>query len=158
MSFALSKWIFACLANTIIGSLSFIKPFEKDEKKKWRDITQELITYPISMTGGVGGQVALAATQSLLGMQSYGYRLSIIENTLTKGVSLGTKINAVADGRKDVGELAEPVAEITAIMLGLPLQFVRTPFNLIDIARDEMSLELEDIMNRRPKNQRNKNW
>lgn len=157
MSFALSKWIFACLANAIIGSLSFIKPFEKDEKKKWRDITQELITYPISMTGGVGGQVALASTQALLGMQSYGYRLSIIENTLTKGVSLGTKINAVAQGKKDVDELAEPVAEITAIMLGLPLQFVRTPANLLNIAFDDMNFELEDIMNRRKKSERNRN-
>lgn len=157
MSFALSKWIFACLANTIIGSLSFIKPFEKDEKKKWRDITQELITYPISMTGGVGGQVALASTQALLGMQSYGYRLSIIENTLTKGVSLGTKINTVAQGKKDVDELAEPVAEITAIMLGLPLQFVRTPANLLNIAFDDMNFELEDIMNRRKKSERNRN-
>lgn len=156
MSFALSKWLFACLANTIIGSLSFIKPFEKDEKKKWRDITQELITYPIAMTGGVGGQVALASTQALLGMQSYGYRLSIIENTLTKGVSLGTKINAVAQGKKDIDELAEPVAEITAIMLGLPLQFVRTPANLLNIAFDDMSFELEDIMNRRRKSERNK--
>ena len=156
MSFALSKWLFACLANTIIGSLSFIKPFEKDEKKKWRDITQELITYPISMTGGVGGQVALASTQALLGMQSYGYRLSIIENTLTKGVSLGTKINAVAQGKKDIDELAEPVAEITAIMLGLPLQFVRTPANLLNIAFDDMNFELEDIMNRRRKSERNK--
>lgn len=157
MSFALSKWLFACLANTIIGSLSFIKPFEKDEKKKWRDITQELITYPIAMTGGVGGQVALASTQALLGMQSYGYRLSIIENTLTKGVSLGTKINAVAQGKKDVDELAEPVAEITAIMLGLPLQFVRTPANLLNIAFDDMNFELEDIMNRRKKSERNRN-
>ena len=157
MSFALSKWLFACLANTIIGSLSFIKPFEKDEKKKWRDITQELITYPIAMTGGVGGQVALAGTQALLGMQSYGYRLSIIENTLTKGVSLGTKINAVAEGKKDIDELAEPVAEITAIMLGLPLQFVRTPANLLNIAFDDMNFELEDIMNRRRKSERNKN-
>ena len=157
MSFALSKWLFACLANTIIGSLSFIKPFEKDEKKKWRDITQELITYPISMTGGVGGQVALASTQALLGMQSYGYRLSIIENTLTKGVSLGTKINTVAQGKKDVDELAEPVAEITAIMLGLPLQFVRTPANLLNIAFDDMNFELEDIMNRRKKSERNRN-
>lgn len=156
MSFALSKWIFACLANTIIGSLSFIKPFEKDEKKKWRDITQELITYPISMTGGVGGQVALAGMQALLGMQSYGYRLSIIENTLTKGISLGTKINAVADGRKDIDELYEPVAEITAIMLGLPLQFVRTPANLINIVSGDMNFELEDIMNRRRKSERNK--
>ena len=156
MSFALSKWLFACLANTIIGSLSFIKPFEKDEKKKWRDITQELITYPIAMTGGVGGQVALASTQALLGMQSYGYRLSIIENTLTKGVSLGTKINAVAQGKKDIDELAEPVAEITAIMLGLPLQFVRTPANLLNIAFDDMNFELEDIMNRRRKSERNK--
>lgn len=157
MSFALSKWLFACLANTIIGSLSFIKPFEKDEKKKWCDITQELITYPISMTGGVGGQVALASTQALLGMQSYGYRLSIIENTITKGVSLGTKINAVAQGKKDVDELAEPVAEITAIMLGLPLQFVRTPANLLNIAFDDMNFELEDIINRRKKSERNKN-
>lgn len=157
MSFALSKWLFACLANTIIGSLSFIKPFEKDEKKKWRDITQELITYPIAMTGGVGGQVALASTQALLGMQSYGYRLSIIENTLTKGVSLGTKINAVAQGKKDIDELAEPVAEITAIMLGLPLQFVRTPANLLNIAFDDMNFELEDIMNRRRKSERNRN-
>ena len=90
-------------------------------------------------------------------MQSYGYRLSIIENTLTKGVSLGRKINAVAQGKKDVDELAEPVAEITAIMLGLPLQFVRTPANLLNIAFDDMNFELEDIMNRRKKSERNRN-
>lgn len=157
VQFALSKWLIACLANTIIGSLSFVKPFEEDEKKKWRDISQELIKYPLSIVGGPTGQAAMAFLQPMLGMQSYGYRLSIIENTLTKGVSLGTKINAVAQGKKDVDELAEPVAEITAIMLGLPLQFVRTPANLLNIAFDDMSFELEDIMNRRKKSERNRN-
>ena len=58
--------------------------------------------------------------------------------------------------KKDIDELAEPVAEITAIMLGLPLQFVRTPANLLNIAFDEMNFELEDIMNRRKKSERNK--
>lgn len=156
MSFAFSKYLMACLANTIIGSLSFIKPFEKD-KKDWRDISSELITYPISVYGGISGQGALYITQNLLGMQSYGYKLSIIENTITKAGSMAYKVNSVVQGKKEVSDLAEPMAEMMAIGLGLPLQLVRTPFNFINIAKGDMDFELEDIMNRRPKSERTKN-
>lgn len=156
VQFALSKWLIACLANTIIGSLSFIKPFEKDEKKKWRDITQELITYPLVVAGGPTGQAAMAMIQPALGMQSYGYRLSIIENTLTKGTSLAYSIYSVGSGKKDASELAEPVLEIASIALGIPLQIVRSGGNFVDWLRNDMNFELEDIMNRRRKSERNK--
>lgn len=154
-SFALSKWLLACLANVIIGSASFIKPFEKDEKD-WREINKELITYPISMTGGPAGQVAMYGVQSLLGMQSYGYRLSIIENTVQKVGSFLYKANSVAQGKKEANELIEPAAEIISIAYGIPLQFVRTGGNFFNIAFDDMSFELEDIMNRRRKSERNR--
>lgn len=156
VQFALSKWLIACLANTIIGSLSFIKPFEKDEKKKWRDITQELITYPLAIAGGPTGQAAMAFLQPMLGMQSYGYRLSIIENTITKGHSLGYSINSVLSGKKDATELVEPVLEIASIALGIPLQVVRSGGNFVDWLWNDMNFELEDIMNRRRKSERNK--
>ena len=157
VQFALSKWLIACLANTIIGSLSFVKPFEKDEKKKWSDISQELIKYPLSIVGGPTGQAAMAFLQPMLGMQSYGYRLSIIENTITKGTSLGYSINSVLSGKKDATELVEPVLEIASIALGIPLQIVRSGANFVDWLWNDMSFELEDIMNRRRKSERNRN-
>lgn len=157
VQFALSKWLIACLANTIIGSLSFVKPFEEDEKKKWSDISQELIKYPLSIVGGPTGQAAMAFLQPMLGMQSYGYRLSIIENTITKGTSLGYSINSVLSGKKDATELVEPVLEIASIALGIPLQLVRSGGNFVDWLWNDMSFELEDIMNRRRKSERNRN-
>ena len=156
VQFALSKWLIACLANTIIGSLSFVKPFEEDEKKKWSDISQELIKYPLSIVGGPAGQAVMAFLQPMLGMQSYGYRLSIIENTLTKGISLGYSINSALSGKKDATELVEPVLEIASIALGIPLQVVRSGGNFVDWLWNDMSFELEDIMNRRRKSERNK--
>lgn len=154
-AFALSKWLLACLANVIIGSASFIKPFEKDEKD-WREINKELITYPVSMIGGPAGQVALYSVQSLFGMQSYGYRLSIIENTIQKGGSFLYKANSVVQGKKEADELIEPAAEIISIYLGIPLQLVRSVGNAYNILFDDMSFELEDILTRRRKSERDR--
>lgn len=156
MSFVIAKWIFACIATTVIGTLSPTKPFEKD-KKGWPDIYKELITYPIAVAGGPGGQIALEGVQALLGMQSYGYRLSVIENTIGKGISFMHKSNSVAQGKKDANELIEPAAEIIAIALGLPLQAIRTGGNLVNWVMGDMDLELEDLLNRRRKDERKKN-
>ena len=156
MSFVIAKWIFACIATTVIGTLSPTKPFEKD-KKGWAGIYKELITYPIAVAGGPGGQIALEGVQALLGMQSYGYRLSVIENTIGKGISFMRKSNSVAQGKKDANELYEPAAEIIAIALGLPLQAIRTGGNLVNWVMGDMDLELEDLLNRRRKDERKKN-
>ena len=101
----------------------------------------------MSIVGGPTGQAAMAFLQPMLGMQSYGYRLSIIENTITKGTSLGYSINSVLSGKKDATELVEPVLEIASIALGIPLQIVRSGGNFVDWLRNDMSFELEDIMN-----------
>ena len=153
--FVLSKWILACLANTVIASLSFAKPFEED-KKGWTDYEKELITYPIAMLTGPIGQAGMAIIQPALGMESYGYRMSIVENFVTKAGVTAYKAANVARGKKDASELTEPVLEIVSIMLGVPLQFIRTGGNLYDWIENDMSFELEDILTRRRKSERDR--
>lgn len=153
--FVLSKWILACLANTVIASLSFVKPFEED-KKGWTDYEKELITYPIAMLTGPIGQAGMAIIQPALGMESYGYRMSIVENFVTKAGATAYKAANVARGKKDASELTEPVLEIVSIMLGVPLQFIRTGGNFYDWIENDMSIELEDILTRRRKSERDR--
>lgn len=153
--FVLSKWILACLANTVIASLSFAKPFEED-KKGWTDYEKELITYPIAMLTGPIGQAGMAIIQPALGMESYGYRMSIVENFVTKAGATAYKAANVARGKKDASELTEPMLEIVSIMLGVPLQFIRTGGNIYDWLENDMSFELEDIMTRRRKSERDR--
>ncbi|MGM9519633.1 MAG: hypothetical protein ACI3WS_03050, partial [Phascolarctobacterium sp.] len=130
-------------------------PFGED-KKGWKNISKELINYPLSM-GGIGGQIANAAISRAFDMQNYGYKLSIVENAIERGLSLSGKVGDVIEGKKEIKDLGEPFFEMVSIMTGAPLQFVRTGYNVVDWLKDDINWEMADFIRRRPKSERNKN-
>lgn len=150
-AFLVSKFLLACLANIFLGGDG--DPLEED-KKGWKKITKELMTYPISVVGGPEGVIANAVVQKAFDMETYGYRMSIVQNTIEKGISFGYKSGRVLRGEAETDALYEPAAEMLAVMLGLPLQISRTGFNAVDIFRGEMEFEMQDIIKRRPKSER----
>ena len=149
-SFLLSKYLLACIANVFFAGDDQLE----EDKKGWKNITKELMNYPISVAGGPGGQAASVLRQKMWDMENYGYRLSVIQNSLDKGLNFAYKTQKVVRGDKDVDELYEPAMEIVSIALGVPLQFVRTGGNIVDIMRGDMEFELRDIIKRRPKSER----
>lgn len=150
-AFLVSKLLLACLANVFLGGDG--DPLEED-KKGWKKITKELMTYPISVVGGPEGVIANAVVQKAFDMENYGYKMSIVQNTIEKGISFGYKSGRVLRGEAETDALYEPAAEMLAVMLGLPLQISRTGFNAVDIFRGEMEFEMQDIIKRRPKSER----
>lgn len=150
-AFLVSKFLLACLANVFLGGDG--DPLEED-KKGWKKISKELMTYPISVAGGPLGVIANAAVQKAFDMENYGYRMSIVQNTIEKGISFGYKSGRVIRGEAEADALYEPAAEMLAVALGLPFQITRTGFNFVDIFRGDMEFELQDIIKRRPKSER----
>ena len=149
-AFLVSKWLLACLVNVF---LSGEDNFEED-KKGWKNITKELLTYPISVAGGPGGQAASVLFQQALGMENYGYKMSVVQNSIDKGIRFGYKAGKVIRDDEDASTLYEPAAEILSITLGVPLQVIRTGGNIVDIFKNDMDFELRDIARRRPKSER----
>jgi hypothetical protein len=150
-TFLLSKYLLACLANVFLGGDG--DPLEED-KKGWKKITKELMTYPISVAGGPEGVIANAIVQKAFDMENYGYRMSIVQNSIEKGISFGYNAGRVIRDEAEADALYEPAAEILSITLGLPLQFIRTGGNVVDIFKNDMEFELQDIIRRRPKSER----
>lgn len=151
-SFLMTKYFLACTLTILCG---FENPFGED-KKGWKNISKELINYPLSM-GGIGGQIANAAISRAFDMQNYGYKLSIVENAIERGLSLSGKVGDVFEGKREIKDLGEPFFEMVSIMTGAPLQFVRTGYNVVDWLEDDINWEMADFIRRRPKSERNKN-
>ena len=129
-------------------------PFEED-KKGWKNISKELMNYPLAMWG-YGGQVANVAISSALDMQNYGYKLSIVENSIERGIGVTRKVGDVLEGKKEWTVLTEPILEIGCMITGAPLQLVRTGANVVDWLQDDINWEMADLIRRRPKSERNK--
>ena len=152
VSFLVKKWLLACVLNCLFAMEN---PFEED-KKGWKNISKELMNYPLAMWG-YGGQVANAAISSALDMQNYGYKLSIVENSIERGIGVTRKVGDVLEGKKEWTELTEPILEIGCMITGAPLQLVRTGANVVDWLQDDINWEMADLIRRRPKSERNKN-
>lgn len=150
--FLVKKWFLACVLNCLFAMEN---PFEED-KKGWKNISKELMNYPLAMWG-YGGQVANAAISSALDMQNYGYKLSIVENSIERGIGVTRKVGDVLEGKKEWTELTEPILEIGCMITGAPLQLVRTGANVVDWLQDDINWEMADLIRRRPKSERNKN-
>jgi hypothetical protein len=155
IAFVAAKWLGVCLLNVAIGELSLTAPFEKDKKDDWNNLAKELINYPLSM-GGPVGQAANVGVQNLLGMRSYGYRLTAAQGLIDRGFTVARRINDVVEGKKEPSELAEQVAYVGGAWLGIPSGIFNIIFNGIDIAAGDMDFELQDIYKRRPKSERKK--
>lgn len=153
-SFAASKWFLCCVLNIALG---FENPFkdEEDDDEKLSKLNQELLKYPLSLGGWVGG-FANAGMQYALGINKNNYSITPSENILKILLGSFNHAGKVMRGEKEVfaQETAEVTANTGAVLFKMPKAPFNIIFNMVDIANDEMDFELRDLLGRRPKAER----
>lgn len=153
-SFAASKWFLCCVLNIALG---FENPFkdEDDDDEKLSKLNQELLKYPLSLGGWVGG-FANAGMQYALGINKNNYSITPSENILKILLGSFTHAGKVMRGEEEVfaQETAEVTANTAAVLFKMPKAPFTIIFNMVDIANDEMDFELRDLLGRRPKAER----
>lgn len=145
-AFAASKFL---LFNLLNLALALENPFDDDDDDGWPKIATELLHYPISLLGPVGG-IANATLNNMLGIRDYGYNMTAIEGSLDKLFKAGKLVGDIADGDKDVEEAVEPVAGVATMAAGIPNQLNKLFFNAWDILYNDMDAEWRDLFYRRP--------
>lgn len=145
-AFAASKFL---LFNLLNLALALENPFDDDDDDGWPKIATELLHYPISLLGPVGG-IANATLNNMLGIRDYGYNMTAIEGSLDKLFKAGKLVGDIADGDKDVEEAVEPVAGVVTMAVGIPNQLNKLFFNAWDILYNDMDAEWRDLFYRRP--------
>lgn len=148
-SFVGAKFVMFAFINLM---LSAEDPFEED-KDEYQKISKELLTYPMSLAGPVG-QVGNAIWSRALGMQTYGYRMTVVQGTIEQMERAAGKVQKVYQGKADYDELVEPTATFVGTALGVPAQLNKLFFNGYDILFNGMDPEVGDIFRRRPKKER----
>ena len=153
-SFAASKWFLCCVLNIALG---FENPFkdEEDDDEELSKLNQELLKYPLSLGGWVGG-FANAGMQYALGINKNNYSITPSENILKILLGSFNHAGKVMRGEKEVftQETAEVTANTGAVLFKMPKAPFNVIFNMVDIANDEMDFELRDLLGRRPKAER----
>lgn len=145
-AFAASKFL---LFNLLNLALALENPFDDDDDDGWPKIATELLHYPISLLGPVGG-IANATLNNMLGIRDYGYNMTAIEGSLDKLFKAGKLVGDIADGDKDVEEAVEPVVNVATMAVGIPNQLNKLFFNAWDILYNDMDAEWRDLFYRRP--------
>ena len=151
---ALSYLIAKYFAFTLISTaLAFEDPFEEDDRDGYLNWFKELLTYPTTMLGPVGG-AASAMISTMTGMSMYGYRLTPIQSVPEQVLRMGSKVRSVAEGKADSEELIEPAAGLLGLYFEVPNQVNKIVFNAYDILHNDMTPRLSDVIRRRPKKER----
>lgn len=145
-AFAAAKFL---LFNLLNLALALENPFDDDDDDGWPKIATELLHYPISLLGPVGG-IANATLNNMLGIRDYGYNMTAIEGSLDKLFKAGKLVGDIADGDKEVEEAVEPVAGVATMAAGIPNQLNKLFFNAWDILYNDMDAEWRDLFYRRP--------
>lgn len=145
-AFAASKFL---LFNLLNLALALENPFDDDDDDGWPKIATELLHYPISLLGPVGG-IANATLNNMLGIRDYGYNMTAIEGSLDKLFKAGKLVGDIVDGDKEVEEAVEPVAGVATMAAGIPNQLNKLFFNAWDILYNDMDAEWRDLFYRRP--------
>lgn len=145
-AFAAAKFL---LFNLLNLALALENPFDDDDDDGWPKIATELLHYPISLLGPVGG-IANATLNNMLGIRDYGYNMTAIEGSLDKLFKAGKLVGDIASGDKEISDAAEPVAGVAAMAAGIPNQLTKLFFNAWDILYNDMDAEWRDLFYRRP--------
>lgn len=132
--------------------LAFENPFEDDDDG-WNKWLKELLLYPYTMQGPVGGFSSKLAS-SAFGMRTFGYRISPIQSVPEQALNFGKKVQRVSNGKGELGDLVEPAAGLLGLIFEVPGQFNKLIFNAYDILYNDMTPKASDLIRRRPKRER----
>lgn len=151
VAFAAAKYFMFCLLNL---ALALEPPFEEDDDG-WVKYGKELLQYPMSLLGPVG-QVANTLVSNMVGMRTYGYRMTAVQGAFEQLERTGAKLGKVIQGKAEPEEAVEPLANLSGLVAGVPAQFNKLFFNAYDIVVNDMEPQWGDIYRRRPKRERDK--
>lgn len=149
VAFAAAKYFMFCLLNL---ALALEPPFEEDDDG-WVKYGKELLQYPMSLLGPVG-QVANTLVSNMVGMRTYGYRMTAVQGAFEQLERTGAKLGKVIQGKAEPEEAVEPLANLGGLIAGVPAQFNKLFFNAYDIVVNDMEPQWGDIYRRRPKRER----
>lgn len=149
VAFAAAKYFMFCLLNL---ALALEPPFEEDDDR-WVKYGKELLQYPMSLLGPVG-QVANTLVSNMVGMRTYGYRMTAVQGAFEQLERTGAKLGKVIQGKAEPEEAVEPLANLGGLIAGVPAQFNKLFFNAYDIVVNDMEPQWGDIYRRRPKRER----
>lgn len=150
VAFAAAKYFMFCLLNL---ALALEPPFEEDDDG-WVKYGKELLQYPMSLLGPVG-QVANTLVSNMVGMRTYGYRMTAVQGAFEQLERTGAKLGKVIQGKAEPEEAVEPLANLGGLIAGVPAQFNKLFFYAYDIVVNDMEPQWGDIYRRRPKKERN---
>lgn len=149
VAFAAAKYFMFCLLNL---ALALEPPFEEDDDG-WVKYGKELLQYPMSLLGPVG-QVTNTLVSNMVGMRTYGYRMTAVQGAFEQLERTGAKLGKVIQGKAEPEEAVEPLANLGGLIAGVPAQFNKLFFNAYDIVVNDMEPQWGDIYRRRPKRER----
>lgn len=149
VAFAAAKYFMFCLLNL---AFALEPPFEEDDDE-WVKYSKELLQYPMSLLGPAG-QVANALVSYMVGMRTYGYRMTAVQGSFDQMFRTGAKLGKVIQGKAEPEEAVEPLANLGGLVAGVPAQFNKLFFNAYDIVVNDMEPQWGDIYRRRPKKER----
>lgn len=149
VAFAAAKYFMFCLLNL---ALALEPPFEEDDDG-WVKYGKELLQYPMSLLGPAG-QVANTLVSNMVGMRTYGYRMTAVQGAFEQLERTGAKLGKVIQGKAEPEEAVEPLANLGGLIAGVPAQFNKLFFNAYDIVVNDMEPQWGDIYRRRPKRER----
>ena len=128
VAFAAAKYFMFCLLNL---AFALEPPFEEDDDG-WVKYSKELLQYPMSLLGPAG-QVANALVSYMVGMRTYGYRMTAVQGSFDQMFRTGAKLGKVIQGKAEPEEAVEPLANLGGLIAGVPAQFNKLFFNAYDI-------------------------
>lgn len=149
VAFAAAKYFMFCLLNL---AFALEPPFEEDDDG-WVKYSKELLQYPMSLLGPIG-QVANTLVSNMVGMRTYGYRMTAVQGAFEQLERTGAKLGKVIQGKAEPEEAVEPLANLGGLIAGVPAQFNKLFFNAYDIVVNDMEPQWGDIYRRRPKRER----
>ncbi|MEA4834958.1 MAG: hypothetical protein VB133_07485 [Anaeromusa sp.] len=131
--------------------LSFKTP--DDDEDPWKWFAKEVLFWPLGTIPLAGG-VAKWVLDSAMGFKTFGYTATPVESKIRDMGHLLLTAQKVYEGKKTVGDLAEPTAAVLSFIERYPDQINDWVFNAYDVLSGNMQPELRDLVKRRPSKER----